>query len=332
MHFAALVVLVVAVESQSSAASPHPSLPRALAQADRTPIGPIEFQMQNVNFHVDDRVVLAIHRLRGLVRPTSPTDPPWFDDPASFTLAIDTGDVGITPASLAALLNGYVFNYKGSPLKRLRISIENGQLVQAGVLHKVIDLPFSIRAQLSATRDGRLRLHPTSVHVIGIPVRGMMRFFGLELDNLVRVKEGRGIEIEGNDFLLAPAGLLPSPRIAGRVRAVRLQRGEIRQLFGYSGRAVIPELHPADGTAKNYMYYRGGVLRFGKLTMDDADLQIVDADPSDVFDFYLVHLNDQLVAGESNNQPNFGLVTRMPDYDDARSTLRRRSQAPSRTR
>jgi hypothetical protein len=64
------------------------------------------------------------------------------------------------------------------------------------------------------------------------------------------------------------------------------------------------------------MFYRGKVLRFGKLTMEDADLQIVDADPKDPFDFFLSHLNEQLVAGESHNQPDFGLVTIMPDYSD----------------
>lgn len=293
------------------------ALPRVLARADRVPVGAIETEMRNVNFHVDDRVVLRIHRLRGLLRPTSPDLPPWFDDPTSFTLAIDTGEVGITPASLGALLNGYVFNYKGSPLKELRLAIEKGELVQTGILHKVIDLPFSIRAGLSATPDGRLRLHPTSVRVIGIPVKGLMSFFGLELDNLVHIRAGRGIEIAGNDFLLSPSGLLPQPKITGRVRSVRMTSGEIRQVFGSSNRrGGIPELHPSDTSAKNYLYYRGGVLRFGKLEMADADLQIVDADPRDPFEFYLSHLNDQLVAGESHNQPDFGLVTIMPDYGD----------------
>jgi hypothetical protein len=64
------------------------------------------------------------------------------------------------------------------------------------------------------------------------------------------------------------------------------------------------------------MFYRGRILRFGKLTMVDADLQIVDGDPSDPFDFYLAHLNEQLVAGLSRNQADFGLLTVMPDYAD----------------
>jgi hypothetical protein len=162
-----------------------------------------------------------------------------------------------------------------------------------------------------------LRLHPTSVKVLGIGMRHLMRLFGLELENLVQVQPGRGVEIDDNDFLLAPAGLLPPPRIEGRIVAVRVGDGEIQQTFGASARrGAIPRLHPADPTAPNYMFYRGNVLRFGKLTMADADLQIVDADPKDPFDFYLSHLNDQLVAGESRNQPDLGLKTTMPDYAD----------------
>jgi hypothetical protein len=284
----------------------------------------VEAEMQNVLYHVDQRVVLEIAHLRGALRPTRPNAPPWFDDPSSFVLAIDTGDVAITPASLSALLNDYVFNYKGTPLKHLEVSIDNGELKQKGLMHKVVDLPFTIRAQLTTTKDGRLRLHPTSVKVMGLPVKGLMRLFGLELDNLVHVREGRGVEIEDNDFLLAPADLLPPPRIQGKVTAVRLEPTRIHQIFGGSARpGARASLRPSDPKAPNYMFYRGKLLRFGKLTMADADLQIVDADPRDPFDFYLSHLNEQLVAGESRNQPDFGLLTTMPDYADLRRSAKK---------
>ncbi len=275
--------------------------------------------MRNVLYRVDDRVVLEVAHLRGALQPTRSDAPPWFDDPASFVLAIDTGDVAITPASLTALLNDYVFNYKGSPLKHLEVSIDDGELRQRGVLHKVVDLPFTIRAQVNTTDDGRLRLHPTSVKVMGLPVKSLMRLFGIELDNLVHVRQGRGVEIEENDFLLAPAGLLPPPRIRGRLTGVRIEPTRIWQIFGGSTRAAARvTLRPSGPKARNYMFYRGRMLRFGKLTMADADLQIVDADPRDPFDFYLSHLNEQLVAGESRNQPDFGLLTSLPDYADLR--------------
>jgi hypothetical protein len=278
--------------------------------------------MRNVDFRVGPRVVLRIHHLRGALHPTRAGEPPWFDDPSSFELAIDTAEVAITPASLSALLNDYVFAYDDTPLKRLEVTLEKGQLKQTGLLHKGIDVPFTIRASLGVTPDGRLRLHPTSVKVIGLPVKGLMGLFGLELDDLVKVRAGRGVTIDENDFLLAPSGLLPPPRIRGRIRAVRIvaagaRGGEIVQVFGASERKEKPaELHPSDPEARNYLFYRGGVLRFGKLTMVDADLQIVDEDPKDPFDFFLAELNRQLVAGRSRNQTDFGLLTTMPDYAD----------------
>jgi hypothetical protein len=310
-----LIVLGGSPRGYAQAAG-HNRLSPVLERASHAARGPVEAEMRHVLYHVDDRVVLQIRHLRGALLPTTDA-PPWFDDPESFTLAIDTGEVTITPASLSALLNDYVFNYKGTPLKHLKVTIDRGQLKQTGTLRKGIDLPFTIRATLSATDDGRLRLHPTSVKVAGIGVTGLMRTFGIELENLVQVERGRGVEIADNDFLLAPSGLLPPPRIEGRVASVRIEGGNIEQTFGGSNRPGRSQrLRPSDPSTPNYMFYRGKVLRFGKLTMVDADLQIVDGDPSDPFDFYLAHLNQQLVAGQSRNQADFGLVTVMPDYDD----------------
>jgi len=64
----------------------------------------------------------------------------------------------------------------------------------------------------------------------------------------------------------------------------------------------------------NYMWYRGGVLKFGKLTMNDTDMQLIDADPTDPFDFFPDHYKDQLVAGYSKTTATGGLLVYMPDY------------------
>jgi hypothetical protein len=79
------------------------------------------------------------------------------------------------------------------------------------------------------------------------------------------------------------------------------------------------------------MYFRGGKLRFGKLTMTDTDLALIDEDPKDPFDFNLDRYNDQRVAGYSKNTPSHGLKTFMPDADDLMTrtrTARARGSAP----
>ena len=70
------------------------------------------------------------------------------------------------------------------------------------------------------------------------------------------------------------------------------------------------------------MFYEGASLTFGKLTMKDTDLLILDDDPSDPFDFFLDRYNDQLVAGYSRNTPDRGLVVRMPDLSDMTRPMR----------
>ena len=118
----------------------------------------------------------------------------------------------------------------------------------------------------------------------------------------------------GDDFLLSPTRLLPPPAVEGRVGRVEVNDSQIVQIFRPAeGHAVDPLVLPIPKTP-NYMFFRGGVLRFGKLTMDDTDLFIEDAAPEDPFDFWLDRYNDQLVGGGSRNTRDHGLIVEMPDF------------------
>ncbi|HEY3011664.1 MAG TPA: hypothetical protein VGJ36_02865 [Gemmatimonadales bacterium] len=280
----------------------------ALAQHQAENVG---VQMRHVDFHVDSTIVLRIDYLRGELEPTSPERSPYFDDKNSFTLAIDSARIGITPASLSKLLNRYTFAYPGSPLRRLTITIEKGRIKQRGTMRGI---SFTMIGDLTLTPDGELRIHPSSIKAAGIGVGGLMKFFGLHLDKLVKLKGGRGVRINKDDFFLSPPDLLPPPKVKGKVGFVEVNDSEIVQVFQPpTGREVRPLVVP-NPKAENYMFYRGGVLRFGKLTMHDADLMIVDAEPSDWFDFFLDQYNGQLVAGYSKNTPDHGLITVMQDF------------------
>lgn len=66
---------------------------------------------------------------------------------------------------------------------------------------------------------------------------------------------------------------------------------------------------------RNFMAYRGALLRFGKLTMNDTDLILIDSDSRDPFDFYMDHYREQLVAGYTKTTPQFGLRVYMVDFN-----------------
>jgi hypothetical protein len=58
--------------------------------------------------------------------------------------------------------------------------------------------------------------------------------------------------------------------------------------------------------------------------MARTDLELVDKDPKDPFDFSVDHWSEQLVAGYSRTTASRGLKAHMPDYAD----LRARRAAP----
>jgi len=281
------------------------------AHAQRSEPRPVQVQMGNVAFHIDSTIVMDIVYARGRLRRAVADQPAYLDDKRSFVLELDSARIGVSPAALSQLLNRYTFAYPGSPLRRLTITIEHGRLRQHG---RMRGISFDVVGDLSLTSAGELRLHPTSIKAAGIKVGGLMKFFGLNLEKLVNTDRARGVRIEGDDFLLSPTGLLPSPAVEGRVGRVEVTDSQIVQIFRPGeGRAADPLTLPIP-KAENYMFFRGGVLRFGKLTMTDTDLFIEDADPRDPFDFWLDRYNDQLVEGRSRNTRDHGLIVDMPDF------------------
>jgi hypothetical protein len=307
---------------------PAVASPPAASTPDSTPrdAEPIRVEMKNVDFHVDADIVLHIRRLRGALLRTRAEAPASFDDKQSFTLDIASGEIGIDPEDLGRLLNRHVFNYPGSPLKHLDVSIEKGQLKQTGTVHKGIDIPFTLQGGLDVTPDGKLRLHAASVKVAGLPAKGLMGLFGVELDRLVKVEQGRGVSVQDDDIILDLERLLPSPKVRGRVSGVEIRQNRIVQFFGPRDASGAPSLKPPAPPSLNppepkgnYMYYRGGTLRFGRLTMTDADIELIDADPRDAFDFFQDRYQAQLVAGYSKTTPASGLAVYMVDLNDLTS-------------
>jgi hypothetical protein len=272
-------------------------------------------EMRNIHFRVDPQLALDIRSLKGHMQPLPGHQVIDFGDPTSFSIGIAHADIGMSMANLTYLLKQYVFGYQGSPLTIGQVEAAGSAIRQTGTLHNVVDIPFEMTAEVSVNADGRIRLHPTSMLICEIPGQGLMRALDIELEDLLDLSEARGVVVEGNDLLMDPEALLPPPQIRGRLRAVRIEDGQLIQEFGRAEDA--PEIPPASvADAANYMFYAGGTLRFGKLYMVDADLQIIDDDPADPFDFFLGDYMVQLAAGSSRTMPDAGLAAHFPDYDD----------------
>jgi hypothetical protein len=272
--------------------------------------GTVQVQMHNVMYHFTDNVFVHLRDVAGALIPAGAGQVPVFDDKKSFTLQISAAEIAITPQSLANVLNSSVFADKDAPLKDIDIRIEKGRLKVKGKLHKKGNIGFETEGELSPTPDGKIRLHAEKIKALHLPVKGLMDLFGLDIADLIKTGKVRGVQVDKDDLILDPGEILPPPRIAGKVTAIRLEGNNIVQVFGS------PQKHAwVRVPAQNYMAYRGNRLQFGKLLMIDTDMVIIDPDPKDPFDFYLDHYKEQLVAGFTKTTPAFGLRVFMVDFN-----------------
>ncbi len=260
------------------AVAPPAQVPRIETQPIPTPTvaqakAPVQTMMRNVDFHVDADTILKIHFLRGIMLPKTP----------------------------------------GAPLRDLHITMAGAQLVQQGIMHKIVDIPFTMWANVSADH-GRIRLHPTKIRICSINGLGLLKAVGMTLQKMLKMPGDRGVAADGNDLLLDPQKMLPPPKTKLHLVRAYVEGKELMQVFDAG--MHLPDLHPPHPEESDMMYYRGGTLRFGKLLIVDADMEVVGTDPRVPFDFDLDHYNDQLVAGYSRNQPNYGLLVFMRGFKD----------------
>ena len=279
----------------------------------------VQTMMRNVDYHVDASLILHIAYLRGRLEPTRPGTPATLDDPTSFVIAIDSARVRIGTDAIAELLNRYVFDYAGAPLRHLRIFVEGNRLRQKGRLN---GMPFNLLSEVTVMPTGELRLHSISIKAFGIPVKGVMGLLGMKLEKMLDLRQAKGVRAEQNDLFIAPTAIVPPPYLRGHLVAIELADSSMLQVFRPEHGPVPAALPRPDSSVTNFLYFRGGSLRFGQLTMTPADLFIKDADPSTPFDVYLAHYNEQLVAGFSRNTTSYGLITTMPDYRALKSGAR----------
>ena len=276
---------------------------------------PTQTEMRNVDFHLDETTILKIHYVRGEMISKQAGTPLNFDNKTTFVFKIDRGKIGMTGPSLDNLMNRYVFNASDSPIRNLHMTVEGKQLKQEGIVHKIIDIPFTMWADVSAD-NGRIRIHPTRMSICGLNGLGLLKAVGMTLEKMIgkQLPHERGVSADKNDLLMDPNKMLPPPDTEMQLVGVAVEGDELMQTFD-AGRhlADLPNPHPEE---HNYMYYRGGTLRMGKLLFVDADMFVADTDPSDPFDFFIDRYNDELVAGFSRNQPNYALFVFMRDFDD----------------
>lgn len=259
--------------------------------------------IRNVNLRVSDSVMLRVRELHGEVVRSNPAAVATLDDAKSFRIKVTSGTIAMTGDDLGAFLNANVFAYPGSPIRGLHVMIDSGSVIQSGTLHKVVDIPFRMRADVSLTPDGRIRVHP--IHMTD---QKLLHTIGLHMSDLIDVKRARGLTIEKDDIIMDALSLLPPPAVDGRLVDVHVDGNKLIERFAGDSTPAI------DTTQGGYLHFRGGQLRFGRLSMSATDLLVESKDPHGTFEVNLPRYNQQLVAGFSTTTPTGGLIAHLGRY------------------
>lgn len=281
--------------------------------------------MRDINFYVIPNAALRIRHMRGEMRSLT-GGPVLFDDKNSFVIHLDYAEIGLNGSDITTLMNNYIFAYPGAPLKHLHVRTSGSQIIQTGVMHKILDIPFEITADVSVTPEGLIKLHPVKTRILGVDGNALMRAFGLSLQKILDLSKAKGVTVKGNDLFLDPVRILPPPAIEGHATGIRVDGDELVQTFGTPAEST--PLAVPDSSATAYMFYKGGTLHFGKLLMLDAEMQIVDLRPSGFFSFGLDRYKEQLVAGYSKTLPDLGLEVHMLGLDKLATGEARTAELP----
>lgn len=285
----------------------------AASQASGTSASPADHELTTVYAHnlelrKGPEFRIYVRWLRGEMEPVRRDRAPSLDDVESFLFHIDRGLIHANVGDIERYLNSSVAAQ--SPLKNMKLSGEGRQVKLSGTLHKLLmPLPVEVIGTLSPAPNGRIHFAVSKINVLKIPVKALMGGLKVEVKDIVGPKPVQGIEVVNNDLYLDTANLLPPPHIRGQITGIQVQAPDVVVTYG----STTPEDEAELARWHNFLRLRGGSVDFGKLTMRQADLTLIDASDDVWFDLDLANYRQQLVKGYSRMTPDNGLEMYLPD-------------------
>lgn len=275
--------------------------------------GPTFVVMKNMFLRVDPEIGVFIKDMEGELEPKRKGDPVMFDDIRSFICHVYRSQKIIDGKNITTLMNKYVFNYPDAPLKDIQVQFMPGKIKMSGKMKQIVWVPFEMEGSANAGPDGNIYMVPDKIVAAGISSKGLMDFIGLKTSALINLNAERGVKIEGNTVVMYPTKMFPPPALTGRVVSVSIAQDAFTMNFDTGKR--IPRRTPLDTRVQNYQYVYGGNILIANELHRGAELQMIDMDQSNAFDFYLAEYAKHLKAGYVKvANDTGGLLTLMPDY------------------
>jgi len=298
-----------AIEQQSA------KLLNTFLQADTAEVSGttgVPIRLQNVQFKWSDRVYINTGNMavRAVPAHGNTVD---FDNLDSFHLILQQSVVLIRIDVLEGMFNESVFNYPGSKIRDLKVTLEQDDgeyLVRvAGSMNLGLWIPFKMNTRLRVdTTTNTLVMDVSKVRILGIlPVTKLIKWEPLQLEHMISMPPNKSLVVDANTLMVKPFGLFPPPRVNGTMSSVTVDEKGISLSFAGS------PIQAPESSAKNYVYLKGGRSQFGSFCMVDTDILIVDQDQSDPFVFSLLGYTNMIPRSKIDIHGTKSVQVVMPD-------------------
>jgi hypothetical protein len=289
-------------------ASPRASRQNADAEA------PTRIYAHNLLLQQGPSIRIYIPWLRGELIRRDPAQTPSLDLPDSFALKVNLGVLRVQMKDLSRFLNSGTI--PDVPFSHVSFAEKNGLLVMRATIHemKILPVPVELTGTLSASGGNLVAFRVAQLHVLKMPMGALLHGLHIKLGDIFHSRAA-GITVQGDTVYFNADTLPPPPHIVGHITAVHL----IRSAQGLAIETIYD--HAGDDTReeekwRDFLKLTGGTLRFGRLTMHDVDLILIDEASKDpYFHLDLAHYQIQLVHGITRVTPEAGLQIFMPSLD-----------------
>jgi hypothetical protein len=283
---------------------------RALTLRDSGIDGSLMFA-RNVDFRVTGDIGFMIHDMAATLIPSRPEEPIVFDDPTSLSIDVHRGEVMLDSAKLTAIFNRYLFQYRDSPLRNMRVvPQDDGSLRITGEMRRDTWVPIVLSGSLSMRSADELVFHADHVEVAGVAADRLMQAAHVRMADLLKVDTPIA-RLDGDDVVMQVAKLTPPPALHLTITKLDTSAAGVRFMLDDGS---VPKIDwPANMPARG-MLMEGGDVKFMRSMPMNIDMALtpIDADAPFVLDLY--HYRDQMAAGYFTFDEAGALAVHLPSY------------------
>lgn len=140
---------------------------------------------------------------------------------------VHVGEISLGETALNTLMNKALFNFEGSPIRKVNTSIGEPHLqLSLQVKPEIFGIPlFWLPAKLSgplliSNDQQHLEFTPAEVRMFGVSVMPLIDYAGLKLSSFIKIDEA-AVKLQGNTIRIALGSALPPLQLSTELRAIK---------------------------------------------------------------------------------------------------------------